>query len=274
MPFFLLDCRRRKSLPGPGDVVLLAAPDSHHLLHVLRAEPGLEVDLVDGDGHRFRGRLTGRQQKKARLEILAAWEDPGEKQLPRLRLACAVVKGRRFEWALEKSVELGVHEILPLRTERTVIVPGQGRQQRWQLVVETALKQCGRSFLPRLQPVTDLRSSLQALPAGPAFYGDVAETANLPGPADAPSREPEPDPPARSAGEILTAGGPAAGSLPATVTWFVGPEGGWSEAERGQLAAAGCSPLSLGPLRLRTETAAVAGLVLLAALRRSPDGTA
>ena len=90
---------------------------------------------------------------------------------PRLVLACAVVKGKRFEWALEKAVELGAHEILPLVTELGVVDPRPGKQDRWRTIMIAALKQSGRSWLPALiRPVT-ISQALQRHPEGQVVFG-------------------------------------------------------------------------------------------------------
>ena len=78
---------------------------------------------------RLAARAAGRDGRLARIEIVAVREDPAEDGAPRLRLACGVVKGRRWEYALEKAVELGVHEIVPLLSEHGVVEPGRGRRE-------------------------------------------------------------------------------------------------------------------------------------------------
>jgi 16S rRNA (uracil1498-N3)-methyltransferase len=272
--FFLLDVQPQRQLPGVGDVVLLSAEESHHLFHVLRGGRTDPVNLIDGNGRYYRGVLLGKQNRCARLRIDAAWDDPGEVCEPRLALACALVKGRHFEWALEKATELGVHVIWPLRTERSVVLPGEGRQQRWLGLLRAALKQSGRSYLPRLQPVIDLRACLEKLHEALVVYGDVADPAgdnNAITPTsvralleeDYLAAQPEGGAAAAPAGGGRT----GVASAPPFLAWVVGPEGGWSDDERHLLSSSGARAVSLGPHRLRTETAAVAGLSLLQVLR-------
>jgi len=142
-------------LPRPGDTVTLDQAESHHLFTVLRGGRDPQLDLVDGCGHRLTGLPLGKEGKRAQVKILTCDTDAAEFLEPRLVLACAVVKGRRFEWALEKAVELGAHEILPLVTDLGVIDPRSGKQDRWRSLMIAALKQSRRSWLPLLaEPMT------------------------------------------------------------------------------------------------------------------------
>jgi len=254
---FILDLAPDASPPVAGDVVSLDTSESHHLQRVVRRKIGDAITLTDGEGRRYRGVITRRGGSQVRVAVQETWLDSDDLAEPTLVLACAVVKGRRFEWALEKSVELGVHRVLPLQTEHTVVDPGPGKQERWQAVLRSALKQTGRSYLPRLTPVQDLKSCLGQLHDALVVYGQWP------------------------AGSAITAYGfPVAQARPAVLAWLVGPEGGWSQAELSLLASSAL-PLTLGPHRLRTETAAVAGMVVLQAWRqrwrdiaRSANGTA
>jgi 16S rRNA (uracil1498-N3)-methyltransferase len=202
------------------------------------------IHLLDGRGHRLTGHLAGRDGRAARIGITAVERDEAELAPPRLRLVCGVVKGRRWEYALEKAVELGVHAIVPLLAEHGVVEPGRGRRERWLGVLRSALKQSGRAWLPALGEPVGLDAALAAAGDDPCFFGAV------PGEVD---------------------GIPPFAASPTAAWWtvFIGPEGGWTAAERAALAAAGARPLACGPHVLRTETAVAAALALLQD-RRSP----
>ncbi|MFH2053733.1 MAG: RsmE family RNA methyltransferase [bacterium] len=230
----------------PGDRVLLDEEESHHLRTVLRGGRDLILNLTDGCGHRFTGRVAGGDKRRVGVEILTCADDPAEIAEPRLQLAVAVVKGKRFDWALEKAVELGVHHLLPLITDHGVIEPGQGKQQRWQGILKAALKQSARSWLPAIEEPAPLADVLARL-TGPAWFGAA--------PAEWPAGDP--------ARPVFSPAPPAEGPVPATLTVLIGPEGGWSAAETDALRRWGAAPLSCGPHILRTETAAVAALVVL-----------
>lgn len=247
--FFLQTQGNDAAAPAVGDRVVLDPEESHHLLAVLRRRPDDPVHLVDGRGHRLTGCLDGDGGRAATVEITAVAHDAEEPAPPRLRLVCGVVKGRRWEWALEKAVELGAHAIVPLLTEHGVVEPGKGRRERWLGVLRSALKQSGRAWLPQLGEPVDLATALAEAAADPLYFGAV------PGEA---AEQPVPAPPE------------------AAPWWtvFIGPEGGWTAAERDTLAGAGARPLDLGPHVLRTETAAAAALTLLQSwrlqVRRAP----
>jgi len=247
---FFLDTTDQE-LPAPGDTVALDPDESHHLSTVLRGGRQSELHLVDGRGHRLTGVSAGKESNRALVRVLTVTMDPRENRAPQLVLACAVVKGRRFEWALEKAVELGVHHIVPLRCEHGVIDPREGKQTRWTSLMKSAVKQCGRSWLPTLATPQTVTAALAGGPAGEYFFGAA--------PWETPDTEVkhwtsllarQPDP------------------LPESLGFFVGPEGGWSSAELNQLGRE-AQPLTLGPHVLRAETAAAAGLAALQAVRQT-----
>ncbi len=258
MRLFLLPAGAAGTSPGPGDEVVLGADETHHLTRVLRAAAGAPVLLADGSGRFLDGELVAVRGGRAVVRVRAVRDDPWERDGPRIVLACGLVKGPRFTWALEKAVELGAHAIRPLRTARAVIDPGEGRQGRWEAVVRAAAKQAGRSLVPEVHGVDTLAGCLAALPGARLFYGEEEARRDAPDGAGAPR-------PALDAPALLRAGVAARDLL----VWVVGPEGGWTDAERRLLSEAGAAAVRLGPHRLRTETAVAAGLVLLQALREA-----
>jgi len=251
---FYLDPEAPEGLPEPGDERVLDAEESRHLLRVLRARPGAAVRLTDGRGHVFAAELLGGDVRGARVRVTAVTRDEAELLAPRLVLACGLIKGKRWEALLETAVELGAHTVAPLAAARAEVAPGAGRRRRWLTVLQTALKQSGRAWCPDLaEPVAPAEFLANA--AGEVYFGrardrarDVADPALL-APAD------------------LASPPPGAAAPPALV-WCVGPEGGWTDAESEALAARG-DAVRLGAHRLRTATAAAAGLLLLAARREA-----
>ncbi len=255
MHLFFLDDVPADAPAAAGDRLSLTAEESRHLLKVLRARAGDPVALTDGRGRLYRGTVAGVEGGRAVVEIGGVSEDPEAVGAPRLHLACGVVKGRRFEWALEKAVELGVHVVWPLVTEHAVVKPRDGKASRWTTALRSAVKQSGRSWFPELKPPLSLPEMMAATPGADLFYG-VAVPAHRERPDTAPRL-------IGPADVITAADGRAA---PSDLVWIVGPEGGWSAEELTVLAAA-ARPVCLGPHRLRTETAAAAGIVLLQAAR-------
>jgi 16S rRNA (uracil1498-N3)-methyltransferase len=235
--------------PVPGELVVLDSDESHHLFTVLRGGRDQILHLTDGRGNRFTGKVNRSDRRRAEVEILTRHEDLAEVERPQLILACAAVKTKRFEWALEKAVEIGAHRVITLQTEHGVIEPGKGKVKRWQTIMKSALKQSARSWLPELVPNVSLEDYLAQMQA-PCYFGAV------PGDVDGPV--------------------PGAHEIPATpdavpdqISLMIGPEGGWSAEERTALVSAGCLPIQLGPHILRTETAVVAGLQVLQIWRQA-----
>ena len=250
-----------------GDRVWLDPQESRHLIQVLRTPTGTALRLTDGCGALMAGRLVGRADGRAEIVLEEITVDGDAVAAPRLVLACAMVKGRRFEWVVEKAVELGAHRLVPLLTDRAVIRPRRGKQQRWATLMRAALKQSGRSFLPSLAEPTDLGALLATESTGLRFWGAA--------PADPAAAAVQPHPwprlaerfgPGERTGELP---GEQPTDCPATLTLLIGPEGGWSEAEYKVLRCAGVEPVALGRHVLRTETAAIVGLLALQSLREA-----
>jgi len=238
------------SLPSPGETVALDREESHHLATVLRGGREQKLCLTDGCGHRWTGVVTAMENKQALVRIDTFVEDALELQRPRLILACAMVKGKRFEWALEKAVELGAHAIVPLQCDHGVVTPRDGKQTRWLAVMKSALKQCGRSWFPDLAKPVDVAKALADHSTGRCVFGAA--------PWESPREPVRP-------WLTLLANTPEV--LPRSLVIFVGPEGGWSPAEL-DLLSAQATAVSLGPHVLRAETAVAAGLTALQAVRQ------
>ncbi len=229
-------------LAAPGDLVVgstvtLDPMEARHAA-VRRLRPGEEVTLLDGEGLVARGGLLGADQV-AVTEVRAVPPPPG------LTLAVGAGDRERFGWLVEKAAELGVTDLVPLDTERTRDVAGRVRAphlERFRARARQAIKQSGSAWAPR---VHDART-LDELARRPA-----EETRWL--------AEPEGHRPALDT---------AAGALLAAV----GPEGGFTEAERELLIGHGFRPVRLGPHVLRFETAALAVAVLAGAAREAHHG--
>ncbi len=247
---FFLDTAEN-GLPAPGDTVALDRDESHHLFTVLRGGRETTLNLIDGRGHRLTAVAAGKAGKQALVKIESVVNDADESRTPQLVLACAVVKGKRFEWALEKAVELGVHRIVPLRCKHGVIDPREGKQSRWLTMMKSAVKQCGRSWLPALHEPQTVAEALAQTTDQVILFGAA--------PAELPDVEVR---------HWTTLMPEKPRELPARLVFFVGPEGGWS-ADELELLATVALPVTLGPHVLRAETAAVAGLTALQTVRQN-----
>lgn len=227
--------------PIGTDRVRLAGPEAHHLIHVMRAKPGAEVWLFDGSGAEFRARVENISRSEAEMVILQRQATDREPRRE-VTLAVALPKGDRQRWLVEKCVELGVARLVPLETERSVAQPTAGTLSKLRRAVVEASKQCGRN---RLMEIT----APACWPECPIPSADMPRWLAHPGAETALSWR------------LLSQGVGGA----AQVVAAIGPEGGFSDTELRQAAAAGWQPIGLGPRILRVETAAVllAGILTL-----------
>lgn len=225
----------------PGDTAALDPVAAHHVARVLRLRRGNPVVLFDGSGGEFDATVQTVAREQVRVVVERHRPVSRESDL-HVCLVLGVSRGERMDWALQKTVELGVSEIAPVLSERSVVKlepeRGERRMAHWARVVRSACEQSGRTRLPCLHPPRPLSEWLAA--GGP------------------PGTRIALDPIAPPLSEQVA---PAA-----AVVLAVGPEGGFSEAELERLDAHGFRRVSLGPRTLRTETAAAAA-VLLAQLR-------
>jgi 16S rRNA (uracil1498-N3)-methyltransferase len=227
-----------------GSPLVLDARAAHHLARVLRLGVGDEVVLFDGRGGEYRAFVSGMARGTATLAIGAHCAVERESPFP-VTLVQGLSSGEKMDLTVQKAVELGVAAIQPLVAERSLVrlsgARAAARLEHWRRIVVAACEQCGRNRVP---PVRDLKA--------PAAY----------------CREP-----ADASVKLLLS--PRTGQglkdiLPDTLsalTLAAGPEAGFSDAEEALLVAAGFRPVRLGPRVLRTETAALAALAALNALR-------
>jgi 16S rRNA (uracil1498-N3)-methyltransferase len=225
----------------PGSVVDLPEAVAHHL-HVVRQQSGDELVLFNGEGGQVRARLADIGKRRASAEVLAV--EAVDVELPfRVTLAQGLPEGSKMDWIVEKAVELGAAAIVPLAAQRSVVrLSGDRADKRlahWQAVVVSASEQCGRNRLAGVAPVQDVHRWL-AEPAG-------CTRILLSPRADASLAQ-------------WTRATPAQ-----DVTLLVGPEGGFTDQEEEAALATGALALSMGPRVLRTETAGLAALAILAA---------
>ncbi len=212
---------------------------------VLRLRAGEAVTLFDGIGGEVPATLNAIDRRKVTVDTAArrAIEREGVR---RVSLAVGLIASDRFDWLIQKAVELGAAQIEPLLTERSQRIPGsiEKRLAHWQGIIFAASEQCGRNRLATIDPPAPLDDWLER--AGAASASIVL--------ADADGRT------------FAAIDGASA------VTLVVGPEGGFAPAELARLRERAAQRLCMGPTVLRAETAAIAGLALLS--RTPGDQTA
>ncbi|TXT17464.1 MAG: hypothetical protein FD138_4576, partial [Planctomycetota bacterium] len=148
--------------------VELDGAESHHLLHVLRAKVGDRIGLFNGRGEEAIAELVNHRKRSAELRITDCWTTPNESG--ELVLATALPKGDRARWLVEKATELGVTRIIPLRTVRSVVEPGEGKIDKLTQAAIAACKQSGRSRLPQIESLMSLSDALREFSASQATH--------------------------------------------------------------------------------------------------------
>ncbi|HUO12737.1 MAG TPA: 16S rRNA (uracil(1498)-N(3))-methyltransferase [Caulobacteraceae bacterium] len=218
-----------------GQVTLLAEDQAHYLRHVMRLADGDELLAFNGRDGEWRARLqlSGKRGAALAVEEITRPQVSG----PDLDLVVALVKRSRLETIIEKAAELGARRVRLVLTERTNAE--RARVDRLAAIATEAAEQTGRLDVPEVLAPQKLDQLLAAWPAErPLMFCDEAGEA----------------PPALEA--LGARGGGSWGIL-------IGPEGGFSPAERAQIrGVAATVPVSLGPRILRADTAAISALTL------------
>jgi 16S rRNA (uracil1498-N3)-methyltransferase len=225
-----------------GSSLLLEDREAHHALHVLRLRKGERVDVLDGAGHVFHTEAANVSKRSIELLFKRREFKP---PLPfQVTLIQAIPKGRTFENIIQKATELGAARIIPLLTERVVVhlgdESGETKLAKWRQVAIEAIKQCGSPYLPKLENPITLPNLLQRGDgADLSFVGDLTETTAHPG---------------KCFQDYAAA---HSGASPKAVAAWVGPEGDFTPGELEAIRASGAKPITLGPLVLRSDTAAL-----------------
>ncbi|MFC5429628.1 16S rRNA (uracil(1498)-N(3))-methyltransferase [Paraburkholderia sp.] len=229
-----------------GDLVVLPDEVTRHV-QVLRLQPGDTIVLFNGEGGEYSAEIVEMERRDTKVRV-DSFRDVEAEPPYRLTLAQGIAGSDKMDWLIEKAVELGATNFVPLTTSRSVVrlsgERAQRRQLHWKRIVQSACEQCGRNRLPDVAPSREIGTWLGGMPKT-AAEGELrvilspranASFASLPH-----------DPPK---GEVIV---------------LVGPEGGFSSAEEAAAESHGFVPVGLGPRVLRTETAGIAVLAALAA---------
>jgi 16S rRNA (uracil1498-N3)-methyltransferase len=235
MPRFYVDTALRG-----GMSCLLPEESAHHAVHVLRVRAGDDITLFNGRGGEYAARIASIERLKLLVDVLAHQAIEREPPL-RMVLAQGISSGERMDFTVRKSVELGVAEIHPLVASTSVARPkgdrAAARHAHWQKVAIAACEQCGRNRIP----------TVHAPVAAVDYRGGSGTKLLL-----APQAE-------------LRFSAACKGGQEFTIA--AGPEAGFSAEEQAALVDAGFVPVRLGARVLRTETAGIAALAALSALR-------
>lgn len=226
------------------EYAVITGPDVNHIRNVLRMKPGEQVEIRDGISRNYICELEEISTEQVRARILSVNED--NRELPaRLYLFQGLPKSDKMELIIQKAVELGVHQVIPVATSRAVVKLDKKKEEskgkRWNAIAESAAKQSGRMMIPQ---VTSVMSFKEALVYAAAFDRNLIPYELAKGMAETK--------------RILSEVKPGM-----KVGVFIGPEGGFDAAEVEQAMAADVHPITLGRRILRTETAGMTALSIL-----------
>jgi 16S rRNA (uracil1498-N3)-methyltransferase len=216
----------------------ITGPDAHHLARVLRVEPGQKFEISD---NRAVYLAEVESVRKDLVSFSICGQVAASEPAVRSTLLASLIRFERFEWMLEKATELGVARVVPVEAERSekgLAQAAEKRRLRWNRIAREASEQSRRDRLPEIQAPVGLAGALR-IEAG---YRYILEEAEAP---------------------PILAVLPAQREPGATVALLLGPEGGWTDREREQMARSAWRPVSLGPQILRAETAAIAALAIV-----------
>ncbi|MDA3800459.1 MAG: RsmE family RNA methyltransferase [Kiritimatiellae bacterium] len=237
-----------------GKYAFPSKEELHHITHVMRLKVGEAVELFDGEGHEVRAIVvneTGEHDSSICLKIVS--DVKCIEQDLKLILFQAIPKGKRIDTLIEKCTELGVHEVVPMVTERVIVkIADQKSEQhkiaRWQTIALSAAKQCGRADIPNISEVVNMSDVFEK-----HSRPDVMLVASL-------------EDCAKDLQEVvqnLKAKSAETGQSFDCIGVFIGPEGDFTEKEYNFLVEKGAIPVSFGQLVMRVETAAIYATAIL-----------
>jgi 16S rRNA (uracil1498-N3)-methyltransferase len=233
--------------PASG-VARLPTEEAHHLLKALRLEAGDIVGVFDGRGTEWRARVE--TASKAGVEVSLLEPVPSPRPAVDITLVQAVLKGEPMDDVVRDATMLGIAAIQPILSARTTVKAATmpSAVERWRRVALASAKQCGAARLPDIGDVTRFDEWLPQSLQG-AFLLVEPSIAVAP----------------------VTIRHLASAPVPSRAVLLVGPEGGWTEGEHQRATAAGCTPLSLGPMTLRAAAVPLAATAALLGIWSSSD---
>jgi 16S rRNA (uracil1498-N3)-methyltransferase len=232
------------------DALALTGSEAHHSRDVLRMKRGEKLVLFNGCGREITAEIIDLGSSEIRLRKLHEAETPPLRC--RIVLGQAVPKGKNMELIVQKAVEIGADQIAPIISDRTVVqVDSESavqKQAKWQQIAIEAAKQCGQNWLPRVHGPRKLSEFFDGATSDAGF--DLLLIGSL-----------QPD--AQHLKKILADYSSEHEHRPQSVLMLIGPEGDFTPAELALARRHGCRPITLGPIILRVETAAIYCLSVL-----------
>ena len=229
------------------DALALTGSEAHHAREVLRMKPAEKLVLFNGRGREITAEIVDLSGDGIQLRKLHEAETPALRC--RIILGQAIPKGKNMDLIVQKAVEIGAAEIAPIISDRTVVQvdleSAAQKHAKWQQIAIEAAKQCGQNWLPQVHAPRRL---------GDFFLASTAFDLRLIG-----SLQPD----AQHLKEILADYSSEHRHLPGSVLMLIGPEGDFTPAELALARHHECRPITLGPIILRVETAAIYCLSVL-----------
>ncbi len=221
----------------------ITGSDVNHIRNVLRIRPGEHISVSGGDTE-YRCEITDIREDCVTAKIL--WKQDDDTELPcRISLFQALPKGDKMDMILQKAVELGAFEIIPMTTKRTVVrldeKRRQTRQKRWNEISKNAAEQSKRTFIPEVRPLISFAEAVSCAASFTQKFIPYERAEDIDG--------------TKTAFAAIQPGD--------TIAVFIGPEGGFDEEEIALAGSAGIRPITLGRRILRTETAGMTVLSIL-----------
>jgi len=228
--------------------------ESKHCAEVLRCKEGDRVTVFNGQGTEAIAEISSIDSDSHKISLKLIALNKTQRPPAFLTLGQAIPKGKNMDLIVQKATELGASEIAPLLSERTVVKLDQTeaakKQAKWQKVALEACKQCGQNWLPRILPIQSVEQFLASQTGKKDASEELLLIAAL-------------HPDAQTLKTILNAEETTPDSPPGAAKIMIGPEGDFTPAELSTAMTNGFRPLSLGPIVLRSETAAIYALSVL-----------
>ncbi|MCI9589294.1 MAG: 16S rRNA (uracil(1498)-N(3))-methyltransferase [Lachnospiraceae bacterium] len=233
-----------------GDKVTITGPDVNHIRNALRMRQGESLLISDGEGNDYHCRISLIESGLVEARVIERRES---RELPvRLYLFQGLPKSDKMELIIQKAVELGVYEIIPVITKNAVVKldakKEKSRLERWQAISESAAKQSGRSKIPKVEKVMLLKEALEMAEGLDRILIPYENQSGI---------------------DTMRKALEETGEDTRSIAVFIGPEGGFDESEILLAKEQGAVPVSLGRRILRTETA---GLAILSLFMMKAEG--
>ena len=231
----------QKKLLKKGETISLDEAAAHHLIHVLRLKVGQEIRVFNGEGGEFHGKIQTINKKSCEI-LLEQYEEIDHESPLKIQLAIGISRGQKMDYAIQKAVELGVSEIIPILTEHCSIPHSksflENKWSHWHGIIISACEQSNRNRLPALWKPMTLTE----------FFVQCEASLQL---------------------VCVLNGGSRLNSFPkpdSDICLLVGPEGGLSQSEIAEATQNQFQLLSFGPRVLRTETAPMVAIAVCQSL--------